>query len=139
MNGNEMIDACLNKTGFTTDVELAKKLRVTKQTVYLIRREEQGLSPELARKIAIIIKDDPRNILASVAAWKAKDKGTRDYWTKAASAAMLLLLINSPTKSVALDEVFAKKPILQVIHYANLVRKWIVDTFALFTRVSYSY
>lgn len=134
MNGNALVDAMLEKTGFTTDTALAKKLGVTRQTLYLVRREEQGFSPELAKKIAILLDEDPGNILMWMNAWTAKDKGTRDYWLKAAAGMVSAVIIS--LGSLPADS--KQDSNLPSYTLCELIRIWIVDRFQLFTRVSYS-
>jgi len=117
MNGNELVDRLLELTGDTSDAKLAMRLGMVKQEVSRLRREEQALSPERARRIAIILGEDPRNVLAWQAAWKAKDAGTRDYWLKASAMVIFCMAILLPIQDAAAQN---KTGISPSIHYAKL-------------------
>lgn len=103
MNGNQLVDEMLRCTGDVSDYALAKRIDRPHQFISNLRREKNGLSPEMARTVALIINEDPRNVLAWSAAWKSKDECTKKFWLRAAAGCLIagVLTFGSSEKTIS--------------------------------------
>lgn len=113
MNGAELLDLLKERTGITTDMALAERLGVTRATTSLIRKNECGIGPDLARKMAVILKVNPLKIQGWSHAWMSKNDRDRSYWLKKAAAAIVLLAL----VQVGAQVQFSAE---HFIHYAQL-------------------
>lgn len=106
----DFIDEIKTRYGITRQVDLAEKLGLTQATIsahYNRRKRAKHYSEETAYRIADLLGLDPLQVLAILAAERAKDAAVRKQWErvskllKSTAAAALMALIILPSDSQA--------------------------------------
>ena len=123
MYQSDYIELVREKEGITTDTATAKLLGVSRQAIAQYKNNEIQFSPEIALKIAKILKIEPWRIAADMFAARSTNKKTKKEWMKYGGIMLLVLsaalpyTLNNTIDSTQLNTVNSSAT--RDIHYAH--------------------
>ena len=91
MKAAELLDQAKTKTGTKSDYALAKRLNLPKQSLPGIRAGTRPLPLDTAYRLAIILQQDPAQVVAELAAERETNPERADFWRSFLSRAVMLV------------------------------------------------
>ena len=115
----EFLDEAKRALDIERDTDLSRAIRVTKQTISMLRNGESCFSDETARRVADVLGIDPAYVIACAYAERSRDPQIKQVWVRVAQAFATLAITAGVSVGVAPTPSEAALHNGLSIHYTN--------------------